>query len=136
MVIVQKVEQLYVEQSVPCSSQGIHPNVIIIFIYYKCLIRTCAIKTFLLDFIDKLLLIRIVQLVRTLISCIKNENSSFSPGLRDASYKKIYIISIRLHTICMKDSIANTINIVVFFIHRFDSCKNNNKSFYNSCTSI
>jgi hypothetical protein len=25
---------------------------------------------------------RIVQLVRTLISCIKNENSNFSPGLK------------------------------------------------------
>jgi hypothetical protein len=28
---------------------------------------------------------RIVQLVRTLISCIKNENSIFSPGLKVAN---------------------------------------------------
>ena len=48
------VEQLYVAQYVPCSIQGIH-----LYYYLKA---------------------KIVQLVRTLISCIKNENSIFSLG--------------------------------------------------------
>lgn len=60
MDIVQSVEQLYVAQLVPCSSQGI-------------LRLTFSLWFFLIA--------RVVQLVRTLISCVKYENSSFSSGL-------------------------------------------------------
>ena len=88
---------------------------------------------------------RIVQLVRTLISCIKNENSIFSPGLYTSiqTHKNIFIsiyiflcLSLNVIKLDLDHKVHNGNIKKIIFKDRFDPYKNNNNIFTNLYINI